>query len=141
MKVHKILAIDDDEAFVSFVKLNLEKDGSYEVRTETDSTKALAVAAEFEPDAVLLDIIMPEMDGGKVAELFLEHPKLKSVPIIMLTALMTLEETKEGYTMSPTGYALPKPVDLDTLKSCLEKVIFECSDEPKNMDTRESRNH
>ena len=85
---YKVLAIDDEVGFTRLVKMNLEKGGEYEVRIENDSNQALDTALEFLPDVVLLDIVMPGLDGGDVAALFQNHEVLKDVPIIMMTALM-----------------------------------------------------
>src|SRR6185503_21291437 len=63
----RVLIIDDEASFARMVKLNLEKSGEFEVRVENKPTYALAAAREFKPDLILLDVIMPAMDGGDVA--------------------------------------------------------------------------
>lgn len=67
MNKHRILIVDDEHAITRMVKLNLESTGRYEVRGENSSVNALAVAREFRPDLVLLDVIMPGADGGEIA--------------------------------------------------------------------------
>ena len=70
----KILVVDDEVRIAKMIRRNLEAEGAYEVVIETDSTRALAVARKFEPDLVLMDVMMPEMDGGEVAALLSEDP-------------------------------------------------------------------
>ena len=67
METKRILVVDDEQGFTMLLKMNLEKKGGYEVRVENDATKALDAAREFRPQVVLLDVVMPEMDGGDVA--------------------------------------------------------------------------
>jgi CheY-like chemotaxis protein len=120
----KVLAIDDEAGFTKLVKMNLERDHEFEVCVQNDSNQALATALEFQPDVVLLDIVMPGMDGGDVATQFQNNPQLKDVPIIMMTALMSPQETDgDGFKTSPTGIVLPKPVNLETLKKCLYDAV------------------
>lgn len=122
----KIMVVDDEEGFTKLLKMNLEKGGEYEVRIENQSTKALEVAREFQPDVVLLDIVMPDMDGGDVAALFQDDPMLRRVPVIMLTALVAEGETASGtVAQAGTMNVLPKPVNMEMLKTCLEEALGE----------------
>src|SRR5947209_1406035 len=82
----RILIIDDEASFARMVKLNLEKTGAFEVRAESKAGYALATAREFKPDLILLDVIMPAMDGGDVANQIKRDRNLKGTPIIFLTA-------------------------------------------------------
>lgn len=66
MQPKRILMIDDEVAFTNLVKVNLERTGRYEVRVENRPLCALAAALEFKPDAILLDVVMPELDGGQI---------------------------------------------------------------------------
>ena len=120
----KILVIDDEAGFTKLLKMNLEKSGEFEVRIENNSLKALATAREFHPEVVLLDVVMPGMDGGDVAAQFQEDPMLKKVPIIMLTALVSPVETShDSVAQAGAMSVLPKPVKLDKLVACLRQAI------------------
>lgn len=120
----KILVIDDEAGFTKLLKMNLEKSGEFEVRIENNSMKALAAAREFHPDVVLLDVVMPGMDGGDVAAQFQDDPLLKKVPIIMLTALVSPGETShDSVAQAGAMSVLPKPVKLDKLVACLRQAI------------------
>ena len=122
--VRRILVIDDEAGFTKLLKMNLEKTGQYEVRIENDSMKALNAAHEFLPDAVLLDIVMPGMDGGDVAAQMQDEPLLQHIPVIMMTALVSQEETsQDAVAQAGAMNVLPKPVNLDVLLRCLEEAL------------------
>ncbi|MCB1086525.1 MAG: response regulator [Verrucomicrobiae bacterium] len=121
---HKVLVIDDEAGFTKLLKMNLEKGGEFEVRIENNSMRALSAAQEFRPDVVLLDVVMPGMDGGDVAAQFQDDPSLKRVPVIMLTALVSPGETSsDSVAQSGTLTVLPKPVNLDKLLACLREAV------------------
>src|SRR5688572_6969454 len=88
----RILVVDDRASDTRLVKLYLERTNDYVVREENDAQAALAAAEEFEPHLILLDVIMPGMDGGELAACFQANPKLKAVPIVFLTAIVTKGE-------------------------------------------------
>ena len=118
------MLVDDEAGFTELLKMNLEKSGDYEVRIENDSLKALATAREFQPDAVLLDVVMPGMDGGDVQAQFQSDPMLAKVPVIMLTALVDSAELSAGaVAQSGSSVMLPKPVDLPLLLRVLEENL------------------
>ena len=121
---HKVLVIDDEAGFTKLLKMNLEKDGQFEVRIENNSLKALAAGQEFQPDVILLDVVMPGLDGGDVAAQFQDDPLLRQVPVIMLTALVSPGETsQDSVAQSGSLTVLPKPVNMDKLTHCLLDAI------------------
>ena len=125
----KILVVDDEEGFTKLLKMNLEKEGVYEVRVENVSANALNAAHEFLPDLVLLDIVMPGLDGGDVAGQLQEDPMLKNIPIIMMTALVSQEETsQDAVAQAGAMNVLPKPVNMDVLIRCIEEALSEESE-------------
>lgn len=120
----KVLLVDDEAGFTELLKINLEKTGKFEVQIENDSTLALGTARRFQPDAILLDVVMPGMDGGDVQTQLQGDPFLSSVPIIMLTALVDSAELSEGaVAQSGSSIMLPKPVDLALLLDVLHRAI------------------
>lgn len=122
--VRKILVVDDEVGFTKLLKMNLEKTEQYEVRVENESTKAVAAAYEFLPDIVLLDIVMPGMDGGDVAAQMQDDPMLRNIPVIMMTALVSQEETsQDAVAQAGAMNILPKPVNLEVLLRCLEEAL------------------
>jgi DNA-binding response OmpR family regulator len=123
MDKKRILIIDDEASFTRMVKLNLEKTGSFEVREENKATYALAAAREFKPDLILLDVIMPTMDGGDVAAQFENDKQLKETPIIFLTATVSRREAGAGGFNSGGSLFLAKPVGLETLVKCINEHV------------------
>ena len=92
MAKKRLLIIDDTDDITTPLKLYLEKDGLYEVRVENQGSLGLAAAKEFKPHLVLLDVMMPDMDGGDVAAQLEEDPETQHVPVVFLTAAVTKEE-------------------------------------------------
>src|SRR5438034_10744507 len=105
----RILIIDDNRGFTRAAKLLLEKTGSYFVCEENDATKAHQTAQSFKPDLILLDIAMPQTDGGEVATRIQSDPGLRRIPVVFLTALVTKAETKSGLRIEGHPF-LAKPI-------------------------------
>ena len=98
MTPKRILVVDDESSITKLLKLNLEKTGDFTVRTENLGTATLSAAREFKPDLVLLDVMMPDMDGGDVAAQLQADPVLQRTPIVFLTAAVKQDElsAKDG---------------------------------------------
>lgn len=86
-KKKKILLVDDDKTFCEMYKLRLEASG-YEVVIAEDGEKALVLAMDEKPDVILLDIMMPKINGLDVLDLLKTTPETKEIPVIVLTALI-----------------------------------------------------
>jgi CheY-like chemotaxis protein len=120
----KILLVDDEAGFTELLKMNLERNGAFEVRIENDSTKAVAAARDFMPDAILLDVVMPGLDGGDVQAQLQSSPQLSGIPVVMLTALVDSTELSEGaVAQSGSQMVLPKPVNLPLLLRVLDEIV------------------
>lgn len=91
----KILIVDDDEKLLKLYSAILTKEG-YSVLTAPDGKKGLDLALSASPNLVLLDVMMPGMDGGEVCERLSESPKTKNIPVIFLTSLVGEEEVEYG---------------------------------------------
>jgi DNA-binding response OmpR family regulator len=117
---HRILVLDDEPGFTRLLKLNLEQTGRYEVQVENRPTEALAAAREFHPDLILLDVMMPGLDGGTLAGYFLNSPPFSGVPIVFLTATVTKEEVSSHGGLIGGLPFLAKPVNMAELVACLE---------------------
>jgi two-component system OmpR family response regulator len=123
MTPKKVLIVDDEVSITRLLKLNLEKTGLFIVRDENRASQALQAAKEFKPDVVLLDVMMPEMDGGDVAALIRSQPLFQNIPIIFLTAVVKEEEINahDGYI---GGFPyLAKPLNAKTLIATIEKHL------------------
>ena len=119
----RILVVDDEPSITRLLKLNLEQTGDYEVATENISIVALAAAEKFQPDLILLDVIMPGLDGGNLASQLQASPKLKGVPIVFLTAAVTREEVRARHGLVGGLPFLAKPVSLHEVLVCLEQHL------------------
>ncbi len=122
MKTEKkrILVVDDQAQNTRLLKLYLEQTNDYVVREENDAKRALSAAEEFQPHLILLDVVMPGMDGGEVAVCFQASPKLKAVPIVFLTSAVTKREVEAGGGRVGGYPFLAKPVVLSEVVACLK---------------------
>ncbi len=124
MKTKRILVIDDDRNLTDMVKINLVATGKYVVCVENRSSHAMSTAREFRPDLILLDYVMPGLDGGDISSSLHEDPLLKSVPIIMVTALVSNAEMGPDGTSPRCGHLMmAKPVKFQNLLTCIEQQI------------------
>ncbi len=121
-QVPRILIVDNDADTTHLVKILLERTGHYQVLEENDASKAHQSARNFRPDLILLDIVMPETDGGEVAEEIEADPELQNTPIIFLTALVTRAETKSGLSIQGHPF-LAKPVSIPELIKAIEEHL------------------
>ena len=119
----RILIVDDEVAFTRMVKLNLEKAGDFDVRVENRAMGALAAARDFKPHLILLDVIMPSMDGGDVQNQIKRDRTLRDTPIIFLTATLSKREAGEGGLNSGGELFLAKPVSVENLVTCINERI------------------
>jgi two-component system, OmpR family, response regulator len=116
----RIFIVDDESGFTRLLKLTLERTGKYIVREENEGTEAWLAAREFKPDMIFLDIVMPKIDGGEVAQQIRSDPVLARVPIVFLTAIVSDRETTREIGGFPF---LAKPVSLDAITTCIENHL------------------
>lgn len=122
MHKKRILIIDDDENFAYLVKMNLEHTGKYELKVESRPKFSLSDVMLFQPDLIVLDVVMFSMSGFDVASALKEHVFSKHIPVIFLTA--TLSEKDKVSDIILKGYpALAKPITANKLIECIEKNI------------------
>ncbi len=117
-----ILIIDNNSDFTHSAKLALERTGRYFVCEENDATKAHQTAQSLKPDLILLDIAMPETDGGEVAARIQSDPALRRTPIVFLTALVTKAETTSGLRIQGHPF-LAKPIGIPDLITGIEENL------------------
>ena len=118
----KVLIVDDEAGFTKMVKLTLENTGRYIVIEENVGTETIRTAWNCRPDIIFLDVVMPDIDGGDVASRLKNDPRLKDVPVVFLTAIVSSDEalTKDKIGGFPF---LSKPVSLDALEKCIEEHL------------------
>jgi len=119
----RILVVDDEPNDTQLLKLCLERTDRYVVREENDATAALAAAEEFEPDLILLDILMPGRDGVELAACFAASDQLKAVPIIFLTCRVSKGEVLLCGGRIGKYPFLAKPIVLTEVVHCVEKQL------------------
>ena len=123
----RILLVDNDRESTHVVKILLERTGRYLVLEENDATKAHQSAQNSRPDVILLDIVMPETDGGEVAAQIQADPELQRTPIIFLTALVTKAEAKAGLRIQGHPF-LAKPISIpELINGIAENLPRACS--------------
>lgn len=119
----RILVVDDEVIITRTLKVFLEGTGTYEVRTENSSTKALQAAREFMPDLILLDIVMPDVEGGEVAAQIRDDPDLKGTPIVFLTSLVQQREVRKSGGEIGGFPFIAKPIDPKVVLAVIETHI------------------
>lgn len=121
-RIIRVLMVDDELSFTRMTKRNLEAVGGFEVATESRARSALAAAREFRPDIILLDVMMPDGDGGQVAAELSEDAELRNVPILFLTAAIKSNEVgRRGAGFIGGRLYVAKPVDLGNLVHLLQE--------------------
>jgi two-component system alkaline phosphatase synthesis response regulator PhoP/two-component system response regulator VicR len=117
----KILAVDDDKFIVMVIRVNLEYEG-YEVLEAYDGVQALEVIEAEKPDLVVLDIMMPEMNGWDVLSRIRENPETEFLPVIMLTALAQDRDVEEA-TLRGADVYLTKPFEPEELILTVKRML------------------
>jgi CheY-like chemotaxis protein len=113
----KILVVDDEPAIRDLIVAVLEDEG-YEVLGANSGPKALELLPVERPDLVLLDIMMPEMDGREAFRRMREQRAAESVPVVMMSAAFAADRVP-----AEVAAFLPKPFDLDHLLATVERVL------------------
>ncbi len=117
MKTKKILVVDDEVDLVETVRFSLEMEG-FQVLVSYNGEDALNQARKESPDLILLDIMLPKLDGYKVCRLLKFDERYKHIPILMLTAKTQAKDKQTGMDTGADEY-ITKPFDIDQL---MEKV-------------------
>lgn len=136
--MNKILIVDDDIAINELVKINLELSG-YKVIQAPDGIKGFALAKQELPNAIILDVMMPEVDGYTVAQRIRQNPTTKNIPILMLTALSQLNDKVKGFDIGVDDY-LVKPFEMEELKVRLRAILKRSNQIPESIATKELLN-
>ncbi|MCF7887605.1 MAG: response regulator [Candidatus Omnitrophica bacterium] len=121
-KIKKILVIDDEEDLTYFLKANLEIEEQYHVIVVTRAKDAFKTAVKTRPDLIILDIMMPQIDGIKILKKLKESKKTLSIPVIMLSAKDDNTTKIEAAALYDECY-ITKPVQIDGLKTKIKEVF------------------
>ena len=131
----KILVIDDDTAINELVKINLELQG-YKVLQTYNGVEGFALAKQEQPALIILDVMMPEVDGYTVAQRIRQCAEIAETPIIMLTALSELDNKVEGFNLGVDDY-LTKPFEIEELIVRTRALLKRTKQIPKTSAVRE----
>ncbi|MBI4335960.1 MAG: response regulator [Candidatus Omnitrophica bacterium] len=122
MDTKRILVIDDEQDLLRSVKTALETGGIFEVSTAADGRQGIAAAKRIKPHLILLDILMPGMDGLKVLERLKEDRTTQYIPVIMLSAVESETIQIKAAQLYDEEYIV-KPVKVSDLKAKIEEVL------------------
>ena len=121
MSTETILVVDDEQDLTDMLRYSLEQDG-YTVHTASDGIEGLARAEELRPDLVILDVLMPQMDGLEVCKRMRKIDDLREVPILMLTALEGESNEIKGLEIGADDF-VTKPVSPRLLRSRIRALL------------------
>ena len=123
----RVLIIDDEENFCKLVKKNIEQTGEFEVHIATNGDDGIRLAREIKPDLILLDVVMPGMDGGDVVSLIRDDKSIEDTPIVFLTAIVKEEEASSQASFTRGYSLLAKTVTVGELIACIKKNVRRCA--------------
>lgn len=119
--MNKILVVDDEKNIILVLRMSLKKAG-YEVITASDGLKAIELAQSHKPDLILLDILLPKMNGFLVFEALKDDPKTEDIPVVFISAKAEKEDLERAKSMGAKDYLI-KPIKQADLLNAVEKNI------------------
>jgi len=119
--LNRILLVEDDPDIQVVVSLTLSRIGGFTVEVCSSAAEALDVAQAFDPDLILLDVMMPEMDGPSALEALRRIPKTAATPVVFMTAKIQPQEITRYRALGSVG-VIPKPFDPATLADTVRKI-------------------
>ena len=122
MTLLKILIVDDDTDILTIIKASFESEEGFDVKCVTSGKEAIQEAQKFHPDIILLDFLMPLMDGEATFKELQRIPALARVPVVFLTASTNIEKHKKCLSLGAAEIIL-KPFDPWTLPSKIRSIL------------------
>ncbi len=119
----RVMAVDDDHVIRGLLEVNLEMEG-HEVITAVDGADALAKVTVEWPDLILLDVMMPNVNGWQVAETLKAQPETRNIPIVFLSARAMEADVRKGTDLGVQAY-VTKPFDPIDLMELVNRLIAE----------------
>ncbi len=117
----KVLAVDDERHIVRLIQVNLERAG-YQVATAFDGPEALKKVEADKPDLIVLDVMMPRMDGFEVLKRLQANPETREIPVVMLTAKAQDADVFRGWSSGVSAY-LTKPFNPLELITFVKRIL------------------
>jgi len=121
-----ILIVDDDPTIIALLEVNLEMEG-YDVVKAGDGLEGLEVARATHPDLIVMDVMMPRMDGLTAREELLKIPDVAGIPFIFLSAAAQRSDIKRGRDLGAADY-ITKPFDPEDLLAVIERLLSEVAE-------------
>ena len=127
MEIHKILLAEDEEDIQKVAQISLQFRGGWEVALASNGEECLAKAASDRPDLILLDCMMPKLDGYETCRRLKQDPALRDIPVIFLTAKAQESEVRRGLSLGAVGYLI-KPFNPMSLAAEIKQILSEQED-------------
>lgn len=122
MEKKKIMMVDDEEDFLTIIKLNLLATGLYDVATFSTTENIIENIDKYRPDIIILDILMPGISGIEACKMIRKDPIGKDIPVVMLSAL-DKESVQSNIDGLMVADYISKPIEVDELIVHLDKVL------------------
>ena len=123
----RILMVDDDEIMLSTMKRYIEGTGRFEVRTQSKSTKLRDALSDYSPELIILDLMMPDMDGGDLAAMLKNDARTKNTPVLFFTSSVSKEEIeKSGGTIAGHTF-MAKPCEGRALLKKIDQLLADAT--------------
>ena len=122
MTVQRVLLVDDDADIRLIASMSLRRLGGMDVTTAESGPRGCALAEELRPDVILLDVMMPDMDGERTLELLRENPATRAVPVVFMTAKVMRQEISRWLSLGVCG-VIHKPFDPTTLPRLVREAV------------------
>ncbi len=125
MDARKILIVDDDRVILELLEKKLSASGYQVVRAATGA-EALQKAREARPSLILMDIMLPDIDGPEVVSMLKKDSDTETIPVIFLSGIVSRDDSKKKIQVTVAGFsydAIPKPFDFDELLKEIRKVL------------------
>ena len=121
IELPRVLIVDDDKVIQQLLEVNLELEG-YDIQTASDGEEALDKVRSFRPDLILLDVMMPKLDGREVCRRIKADPETKDTPVIFLSARAQDMDVSSGLELGASAY-VTKPFDPVDLIGTVSRVL------------------
>ena len=121
----KILVVDDDPIYTKTLQVLLEKN-HYQVKVAHDGEEGIALARQEKPDLIVLDILMPKLDGTEAYGIIKNDPELENIPVLFLTAVLSKEEEAPRANVEESYYhVIAKPIDNQDFITRVKAILRE----------------
>jgi DNA-binding response OmpR family regulator len=134
--MHTILVADDDEDLIQALNFTLSQNG-YQVIQARDGAETIVKTLELKPDVILLDIMMPHLDGFSACRELKNREETKDVPIIMLTAKGEIEDIKTAFKAGANDYVV-KPFMMEQVLEKIEEFLIRRAEEKRESNLQEA---